>query len=739
MNSYKDGSGRLNLLWLAVLLLASFACKKHDDRPEKAVALTITEFYPNSGKAGTLVTIEGEGFSARLEGNTVLFGSVPGEVVAVDTAALIVRAPKDGQTGMVTVNNGSQDREAGTYTYQTLSISRIDPANGPRGSHIRIYGAGFSSINEPAKVMINGKAATVANANDTLLVAEVPEEAGSGPVEVNVDGMSTRGQHFIFQAIRGIKPLSGGAGTKVRIRGEGFASAAAGNLVNFNGKRAVVLEATDTSLLAQAPEGVETGPLAVTINGQYITGPEFTMVPPPQIAEVSPLSGPAGVEMIIKGHHFSSVPDENHVFINNKEVAITAATSEELKLILPGGTGDGKIKVMVNDQQVEGPLFKDQNLGIIAISPDNGQDGLRITITGSGFDLNPAANQVTFNGSPAQVLEATATSLKVQAPAGVTTGAVQVTVAGQVAVAPREFRRTGMETIASGISNVYSMTVDATGTVYAMSDHSVVKISPQGAVTVLAGDAAESGHQNGAGTEARFNFSNASSIVMDNQHNLYVSERVNNVIRKISPSGTVTDFVSLSQPGKMVMTAGNVIVAESAGNATRISPQGAVTRLLPSRNNLLGVFWITHAVDENGGIYFLDQFYQYDNQNIGYANPASGAVTLYFWAGGGPFGSVDGIGAQASFTGINGMVADGNGNLLVADATYNNTRLIRGVRIADRKVTTWFNFPRGSQDGPLYEAKVDNITSLTVAPGGDIYFYDQFGSPAGAVRKIFLR
>ncbi|RPD41429.1 IPT/TIG domain-containing protein [Chitinophaga barathri] len=739
MNSYKDGSRRLNRLWLAVLLLASFACKKNEDRLENAVALTITEFYPNSGKAGTLLTIEGEGFSGKIDQNTVLFGSVPGEVVAVDTAALIVRAPKDGQTGMVTVNNGSQTREVGTYTYQTLSISRIDPANGPRGSHIRIYGAGFSSITEPAKVMINGKAATIANANDTLLVAEVPEEAGSGAVEVNVDGMSTKGQNFLFQAIRQIKPLSGGTGTKVRIRGEGFESAVSGNLVDFNGKRAVVLEAMDTSLLVQAPEGVETGPLSVTINGQHITGPEFAMVPLPQITEVSPLSGPAGVEMIIKGQYFSTERDENHVFINNKEVAVTSASREELKLILPGGTGDGKVKVMVNDQQVEGPNFKDQNLGIITFSPDNGQDGLQVTITGSGFNLSPAANQVTFNGSQAQVLEATATTLKVLAPAGVTTGVVQVTVAGQVAVAPREFRRTGMETIASGITNVHSMTVDATGTIYAISGHSVVKVSPQGAVTVIAGDETQSGRVDGTGTEARFNFSNTSSIVMDNQHNLYVSERANNVIRKISPSGTVTEFVALALPGKMVMTPGNAIVAEAGTNASRISPQGAVTRLVPSRNGLLSVFWVTHAVDENGGIYFSDQYYQYDNQNIGYANPVSGAVTLNFWAGGGPYGSVDGIGAQASFTSIIGMVADGNGNLLVADATYNNTRLIRGVRIADRKVTTWFNFPRGSQDGPLYEAKVDNINSLTVAPNGDLYFYDQFGSPAGAIRKIFLR
>ncbi|MFC3196695.1 IPT/TIG domain-containing protein [Parapedobacter deserti] len=732
-------------LWLSVLLAVTLgACKKPESAGGETGTLIIHNFYPSSGKAGTLVTIEGTGFAPKLDKNTVTFGNVSGEIVALEDGNLVVRAPEGGQTSTITLSNGSRSQEVGTFTFQALSISRIDPANGPSGSHIRIYGEGFSSMAGPALVTINGKPAVVAGASDTLLVAEVPDEAGSGPIAVNVDGMSVRGQNFVFQAIRSVKPLTGGKGTRVRISGEGFETSVEGNLVDFNGKQAAILEASATSLLVEAPEGVETGPLALTVNGQRATGPIFTRVPLPVITEVSPLSGPAGTEMIIKGAVFSPELDENRVLINGVEVPVISATGEELKLILPGGTGSGKVVVMVNDQQTEGPHFRDQNLGIHDFSPDNGQDNLEITITGTGFDPNPAANRVTFNGVAAQVLAATDNELIVKTPMNVTTGTLQVFVGGQEAVAPREFRRTGVSTIAAGLPTVYSMVVGADGSIYALSGHAVIKLTAEGTVTTLAGNAATPGSQDGSGEEARFNFNNASGIVIDNQQNLYVSERNNNEIRKITPNGMVSRFVTLNQPGRMTMTAGNVILAEAGGNLHRISPQGEITRLVPNRHSLLAYPAISTAgiaIDQTGMIYFLH--YWDVGYVIAFTNPATSQVEIP-WAGGGPYGSVDGVGTQASFTNPNNIQADGNDRLLVSDMEYEQVPpyglniLVRQIHIASREVSTTLRFPRGFRDGPLYEAAINDIGTGTMVwgPNGDIYFYQNNGQ---AIRRIFLR
>ncbi len=134
-----------------------------------------------------------------------------------------------------------------------------------------------------------------------------------------------------------------------------------------------------------APAGLKTGPLSVNINGQKISGPAFTVAPFPEISTVTPLSGPAGQVMTIEGVNFSIIADENVVTINGKPVPVFAATPNTLTLTIPGNTGDGAVKLAVNDQAVTGPVFKDQTLGITKMTPDNGLAGTAVTITAHRF------------------------------------------------------------------------------------------------------------------------------------------------------------------------------------------------------------------------------------------------------------------------------------------------------------------------------------------------------------------
>ncbi|KKX49915.1 hypothetical protein L950_0213320 [Sphingobacterium sp. IITKGP-BTPF85] len=154
--------------------------------------------------------------------------------------------PTGGNTGKLVLSYNNQIMDVGTYTYQDLSVRQVFPANGPAGSQIRIGGTGFGSVSNPAEVFINEKKALVVSISDTLIVAEVPNEAGSGSVIVKVDGMNAKGQTFTYQAIKGIKPLTGGKDTRVVISGEGFEQLTTNNIVEFNGKKALVVESTQS-------------------------------------------------------------------------------------------------------------------------------------------------------------------------------------------------------------------------------------------------------------------------------------------------------------------------------------------------------------------------------------------------------------------------------------------------------------------------------------------------------------
>ena len=80
--------------------------------------------------------------------------------------------------------------------------------------------------------------------------------------------------------------------------------------------------------------------------------------------------------------------------------------------------------------QVGAPLSPGQ-LAIFAFVPTHGVAGTQVTIDGQGFSSTPANNAVSFNGTPASVLSASATQLVVTVPSGATSGPIGVTVGGQ--------------------------------------------------------------------------------------------------------------------------------------------------------------------------------------------------------------------------------------------------------------------------------------------------------------------
>lgn len=86
------------------------------------------------------------------------------------------------------------------------------------------------------------------------------------------------------------------------------------------------------------------------------------------------------------------------------------------------------------------------------------------------------------------------------------------------------------------------MTKDSSGNIFIAdrSNHCIRKMTPAGVVTTIAGLCGTSGFVNGAGASARFD--GPAGIAMDSMGNIYVSEIYNYLIRKIDTSNVVTTF-----------------------------------------------------------------------------------------------------------------------------------------------------------------------------------------------------
>lgn len=139
----------------------------------------------------------------------------------------------------------------------------------------------------------------------------------------------------------------------------------------------------------------------------------------------------------------------------------------------------------------------------------------------------------------------------------------------------------------------YGVATDASGNVYVAdgNNHKIRKVTPEGEVSDFAGSGAAGG-ADGTGTEASFNA--PFGVAVDIENNVYVSEFVGQRIRKIAPEGVVSTVAgsgsvgttnangtaaSFNHPlGLTVDIAGNIYVTDALNNRIRrIDPTNEVT------------------------------------------------------------------------------------------------------------------------------------------------------------------
>ncbi|WP_437646342.1 DNRLRE domain-containing protein [Sorangium sp. So ce362] len=259
-----------------------------------------------------------------------------------------------------------------------------------------------------------------------------------------------------------------------------------------------------------------------------------------------------------------------------------------------------------------------------------------------------------------------------------------------------------------------------------------------GAVTTIAGSSA-SGSTDGVGTAARFN--TISGITLHNGA-LYIADRGGRTVRKLTLSSgqvtTVVDRAVLGTPRDVAVDGGGLYVTDSgARTLIRIdlatSAATVVAGQPSSSGNVDGVGSAARfaepagiVADGRGNLYIADAF----NHALRRFEVATATVTTV--AGNGTAGSADGVGTAARLTSPQALATDGSGSVFIGEG--NRPGRIRRfdpalgatATIAGSPGTVWL-------DGLAEDAIFELPGGVAVLPSGDIYVSDTLPS---TVRKI---
>ncbi|WP_336514153.1 NHL repeat-containing protein [Pollutibacter soli] len=312
-------------------------------------------------------------------------------------------------------------------------------------------------------------------------------------------------------------------------------------------------------------------------------------------------------------------------------------------------------------------------------------------------------------------------------------------------------------TVEAAFNYPTGVAIDKAGNIYVtdQANHRVRKISVQGQVTTLAGNNYQT-FADGQGEDASFN--NPQGITIDANGNLFVADKSNHRIRKITPDGIVSTVAgwdagyadgSLTESrfsgptGIAVAANGDLIVSEYNNNRIRrislatntvntIAGNGAAdfkngTALSASFNKPDGI-----AIDKSGNIYVSD-----DYNHLIRKISADGIVSTI---AGQPksIGTLDGAASSAFLCGPRGLIIDENDNLFFSDFGNNKIRKITTSGVVSTFAGTGKTQASGFGsflDGPVEKAEFSWPTGLAFDNEGNIIVADQANCK---IRKIVV-
>jgi uncharacterized repeat protein (TIGR01451 family) len=381
----------------------------------------IESFSPTYGGPGTVVVINGSGFSGLTQ---VLFNNAPATSFTSTATRINVIVPADATSGLITVY--TQFDFATSYTEFTVAprVTGFYPIFGGVGDQVNIEGANF--IVGATTIKFGSIAAAALVVSPSQVQTTVPTGAKTGGITVETfAGAVTSTTNFLVVPpgpyVTGFYPESVAPGDNVTINGVRLTGATS---VAFNGVAASFVVTADTLIQALVPATAKSGPVTIaTPLGTTISEMHLTIIgPAPTITDFTPVRGPAGTAVTITGKSFT---DARGVSFGGIAAAFVVTADTLIQTIVPDGAVTGPIIVtnLFGGATSSVPFTVIAGPTITEFEPASAPVGSAVIVRGERF---LGATNVAFNGKSANFTVVSDSQIHATVPTGAKSGKLTV-------------------------------------------------------------------------------------------------------------------------------------------------------------------------------------------------------------------------------------------------------------------------------------------------------------------------
>lgn len=310
------------------------------------------------------------------------------------------------------------------------------------------------------------------------------------------------------------------------------------------------------------------------------------------------------------------------------------------------------------------------------------------------------------------------------------------------------FSGDGGPALSAQISAPRGIGLDSSGNLYLADrwNNRIRKISGGNISTIVGNGQSNFGGDGGLATAAQLSY--PAGVAVDQTGNVYISDLLNNRVRMVTPTGTISTVAGnglpgfggdggaatsaeLNQPaGLAVDSSGNLYIADSNNSAIRkVTQQGIISTVAgtggvegyagdggaATKAALMAPLGV--AVDASANIYIAD-YYGWIRE----VNASTGAISTLAGNGTNGYSGDGGPAASAQFYNPIAVAVDAQGNVYVADSGNGAVRMIANGTITTIAGTGTLSYT--GDGGPASAAQFSAISGIAVDAQGNVYVAD---------------